>query len=328
MSWLFSQALVEAFSGAGSSDGEPSAPLSVMPTPHKFWRNDKTMEPSKLSQFGLTCAVLTEDRGAELLMSFLEASRARTSARPARAQGSKVNAPASGLNLLGSLARWDPASSSWKTPQCSLVEGLDEFSETWPRWGSMRNGASWARMMPALPTSESGSGFWPTPCASEVGPRLETLQAKDGTEPKLGARVYRQTPKGLVNQTRTLGLMVRVVQTWPTPQAHDCHPGNPARVGRFGTKHGGRNLNDEVAMWPTPTAMKDTGGAALCKWGGAGARAKLKTMVTPEELNGSLNPQWVAWLMGWPTEWTSLKPLGTDKFQAWLHWHSQPSTAA
>jgi hypothetical protein len=38
---------------------------------------------------------------------------------------------------------------------------------------------------------------------------------------------------------------------WPTPQAHDAHPGNPARVGRFGTKHGGRNLNDWAARWPT-----------------------------------------------------------------------------
>lgn len=31
-----------------------------------------------------------------------------------------------------------------------------------------------------------------------------------------------------------------------TPQAHDSGKGNPARVGRFGTEHGGRNLNDEI----------------------------------------------------------------------------------
>jgi hypothetical protein len=108
--------------------------------------------------------------------------------------------------LPGSLARFDPVSSSWKTPQCSLVEGLDKFSETWPRWGTMRNGVCWARTTPERPTSESESG------------------------------------------------------SWPTPQAHDCHPGNPARVGRFGTKHGGRNLNDEVAMWPTPRASDGSKG--------------------------------------------------------------------
>lgn len=43
---------------------------------------------------------------------------------------------------------------------------------------------------------------------------------------------------------------------WATPQAHDAHQGNAKRVGRFGTKHGGRNLADEVMtpkLWPTPT---------------------------------------------------------------------------
>ena len=28
---------------------------------------------------------------------------------------------------------------------------------------------------------------------------------------------------------------------------------------------------------------------------------------------GKLNPTWVEWLMGWPLEWTDLKPLETDK---------------
>jgi hypothetical protein len=168
MSWLFSQALVAAFSGANSSDGEPCAPLSVMPTPHKFWRNDKTMECSTLSRFGLTCAVLTEDHGAALLTSFLEASRARTSPAPGRAQGLTGNDPASGLRWPGSFARFDPASSSWKTAQCSLLEGLDEFSETWPRWGSMRTGECWAQTMPEHLTSERGSGFWPTPTKSDA----------------------------------------------------------------------------------------------------------------------------------------------------------------
>ena len=78
MSWLFSQALAGEYSEAASWDGAPSAPLSVMPTQHKFWRNDKMMEHSKLSQFGLTCAVLTEDRGEDLLTWFLADSRVRT----------------------------------------------------------------------------------------------------------------------------------------------------------------------------------------------------------------------------------------------------------
>jgi len=39
---------------------------------------------------------------------------------------------------------------------------------------------------------------------------------------------------------------------WTTPQAHDAAGGNPERVGRFGTKHGGANLADDVTLWKTP----------------------------------------------------------------------------
>jgi hypothetical protein len=80
MSWLFSQALVAEYSQATCWDGAPSAPLSVKPTQHKFWHRDRPMEPCDLSRFGLTCAVLTDDRGEDLLTWFREASRARTSA--------------------------------------------------------------------------------------------------------------------------------------------------------------------------------------------------------------------------------------------------------
>ena len=52
MSWLFSQALVEAFSEENSSAGKPCAQLNVMPTQHKFLRNGKTMDASNLSRYG------------------------------------------------------------------------------------------------------------------------------------------------------------------------------------------------------------------------------------------------------------------------------------
>jgi site-specific DNA-cytosine methylase len=75
-------------------------------------------------------------------------------------------------------------------------------------------------------------------------------------------------------------------------------------------------------LWPTPTTMKATGGAALCKWGGAGARKKMSTMVSHAEMNGPLNPPWVEWLMGWPIGWTDLMPLETARFREWRQQHS------
>ena len=71
-----------------------------------------------------------------------------------------------------------------------------------------------------------------------------------------------------------------------------------------------------AVLWPTPTVVTDTGGAALCKWGGSGSRKKFKTMVTPAELNGALNPTWVEWLMGWPLAWTVSKHWATVKRQS------------
>ena len=43
-----------------------------------------------------------------------------------------------------------------------------------------------------------------------------------------------------------------------TPQSHDAAKGDPSRVGRYGTRHCGRNLNDEVLM-PSPSVMDSAG---------------------------------------------------------------------
>lgn len=163
MSWLFSQALVEAFSEATCSGGEPCAPLNVMPTQRPFWHRDKTMEPSDLSRSGLTCRALTADHGAALLTWYLAGFPAKTSASPVAATDSTANAQDFGWKWPGSFVKWDRATSSWKTRQCSLVEDSTEFSGTWPDWGLMRDGEC-SELTTLVPTSTaSASGFWQTP---------------------------------------------------------------------------------------------------------------------------------------------------------------------
>lgn len=358
MSWLFSRALVEAFSEASSLDGEPCAPLSVMPTPHKFWRNDKTMEFSKLSQFGLTCAVLTEDHGAALLTSFLEASRARTSAQPVEAKGSTEPSPDSGLNLHGSLARFDLASSSWKTPQCSLIEGWDEFSETWPAWGSMRNGVSWGRTMPALPIFESGSGSWPTPTvngnynrkglSSQSGDGLATAVANfptpTATNTKANhmrsagrpSRTYFPSPMASDCEARgghrgNLDTLTSFTKAFPTPCARDFRSPNLKPYSERGGGKKGEQLVNFIAHFPTPRAGSSNGGGTGLDGGSNARRALARDHGEVEAkalLGGQLNPPWVEWLMGWPIGWTDLKQSGTDRFQQWCDSHSKPSCAA
>jgi len=170
MSWLFSQALAEASWGGVSSDGERFAPLSAMPTAHPFSRRGKTIECSTLSLSGQTCEVLTADLGEELLMSFRAAFRAPTSAPQERAPESKEASPASGRTWPGSLAMFDRGTSSWRTPQCSLLADSELFLETWPRSGLMRDGMCSALPRRASITYARGSGSsLPTPSGVNGG---------------------------------------------------------------------------------------------------------------------------------------------------------------
>ena len=238
MSWLFSQALVAEYSAGTSLDGVPCAQLNVMPTPHKFWRNDKTMEFSKLSQFGLTLQLLTVDHGAELLMSYLAVSRDKTSAQPVQVLVSRENEAGYGPNSNALLAKYDPISSMWKTAQCSLFEDLELSLETWPNWGSMRNGESFQRQIPTLPTYENASGSWPTPNARDwKGPPGTACMERGGRQSSLPA----------------------AVRKWPTPCASASKGSSPASLTR---KTGASRANDRIDH----AVMASDGGQLNPEW--------------------------------------------------------------
>ncbi len=63
--------------------------------------------------------------------------------------------------------RYDLDTSSWKTSQLSFLEGLDEFSETFPQLGMMRNGKLYRRQTMAQNTKEKDYLSLPTPRASD-----------------------------------------------------------------------------------------------------------------------------------------------------------------
>jgi len=95
-----------------------------------------------------------------------------------------------------------------------------------------------------------------------------------------------------------------------------------------------RTSGNVSGLWPTPCASEglDCGtnwaSLAAVDRGGRIAR-RIATNGGPETqqtTHAQLNPAWVEWLMGWPIGWTDLKPLGTDKFQQWLHSHGGCST--
>jgi hypothetical protein len=52
-------------------------------------------------------------------------------------------------------------------------------------------------------------------------------------------------------KTRDRARLEITAAMWATPQAHDCKPGDPSRVGRHKGVAGCGNLNDEAPMWST-----------------------------------------------------------------------------
>ena len=214
MSWLISRAMMdyasshssraleEAFLAAKSSDGEPSAPSRSTNTPAMHLSHGKTTERSRLSRFGMTCEPLTDDRGEELLTSFLEASRARTSASRGKAADLTGHGRASGAKWRALSVKYDRDTSSWRTHRCLFDGDLIESLQTLPKWGSMRNGELWELTTPVLNTAGNGSGYWPTPtvCGNYNRPKART---NSGT--------------GLAT----------AVKMWPTPTATDYKGWSP-----------------------------------------------------------------------------------------------------
>ena len=171
MSWLYSQALVEAYSEDTYSDGEPSAPSSGNPTQLAYLPPDRMTAFSRLSRFGMTFKPLTADHGEALLMSYLEVFRAKTSAQQEREPESKESDQACGERWHGWLAKFDPDTSTLRTAQCSLLGGGQELLQTLPRSGMTRSGTLWERQTLVLRINATESGLlqsekWATPDAN------------------------------------------------------------------------------------------------------------------------------------------------------------------
>ena len=299
MSWLFSQALEEAYSAAKSSDGEPSAPSKSTNTPAMHLSHGKTTEPSRLSRFGMTCEPLTDARGEELLMWFLEASRARTSASPEKAAASTGHGLASGAKWRALSVKYDRATSSWRTHRCLFDGDLIESLPTLPKWGLMLFGELSELTTPVLNTAGNGSGYWPTP----------TVHGNNNA-PKAGTK-------------RGTGLAT-AVKMWPTPTATAYKGWSPNHNRANSDDRLDYTIEREAYRKMYPTVVCQDSRAATVNRG----KRKLGEIIHGEEpekvkLGGRLNPLWVEWLMGWPIGHTGLEPLETARYREWLRWHGE-----
>lgn len=281
MSWLYSQALVAEYSAAKFSDGELSAPWSGNLTPQGYSSPDRMTALSRLSRFGMTFAPLMADRGEELLTWFLAASLARTSVSRAKERESTGSDPGYGVKWRGSLAKYDPDSRSWKTAQHSLIEDSDESSVIWPRSGMTVDGQCY--LLPTLGrrTVASASGLSPDGVTAFHTPNTTGLDGGSNSRAALKAR-----------------------RLWQTPVSDDSV--NRAQ-GKFNSR-GEPKLSAQV-LWPTPHGFSPDG-RSNGPSGNELGRAVNQSLVRPmsEQIGGSLNPDWVEVLMGWPKGWTDLNP--------------------
>jgi hypothetical protein len=233
------------------------------PRQSKSWRRGCATATWIKRLSGRISAPSTASRGVESWIASLRESRASRGLSPESA-GASVTSGTSVKNSSGSLARWDHASSSWRTSQASFGWDCPTFSGDWPTSGSMRSGACFRQRESVPLTSASEPSSWPTP------------QSRDwkSHDPEGGGNLERKRAKGWTEDLNSKAV------NWPTPDT-GCHKGS-SRVGQR------RGQLDEAAgqKWEGPQARVATGPAS------------------PSGSTRRLNPAFVEWLMGLPDGWT------------------------
>ena len=297
MNWLYLQALVAGCSGRSCFDGEPSARSSMTPTGKLSCSRGRKTAISILSRSGRTFAISTGGRGVESWMSSLRASRASRSPLPGDS-GELTTSGICGPKPSGSFAKWDRGTRCWRTYQGLLgAATLERFSGTWPKRGSMRSGACWARTMLVPRTGGNGSGLLPTPSASGYDSNQGGSDANDPRGYSRNGKI-RYSLQGMARR----GM-------WPTPRVSMANGPSRAEIAAGNPK--GRL--ETAVMLPTPTSRD---------WkSGTGADHGSHSPPLSSAIGGQLNPTWVEWLMGFPLGWTDLQPLATDRFRRWLERH-------
>lgn len=272
--------------------------------------------------FGLIPEPSTADRLLEKWIGSLEDSHASHSPTPGT-EKEPMTSDGSGNTLGDWLLRYDPDTSSWRTPQVSLFEmELELFSENFLRSGTMRNGFVYEHRMSVRPIEESEfssllTGNWGTPNTMDSLPpkSQEALDRESST-----VRKGRSAPNNLRDQVN-----VREGQAeWPTPSTQEYpHPGmvineKGRREPKKGKTDHSLNLEDRASNWLTPSANEDAAGTLAGNMQNmlshqVQAQAQSGKIFSPNvpTSHRRLNPKFVEWLMDLPERWIELHYFGS-----------------
>ena len=232
----------------------------------------------------------------------------------------------SGLSFLPLLKASDPLFAFSKMFMGMSLWGSTKCYLTW-RGKATPQGRSLFQLVPRTHlTDEIDSGssveMWPTPTTQD-NPQVrgigKTVGTKRGTTLGGAVRMWptplaQEAKHGQVTQwemetdhaaTKNSLRVAVAKQMWPTPQARDYK--GPSGRSMKGTE---TDLPQAVKMYPTPTASLEKHSTKEAYWENRiqkGRQEDIQMRVYKETGSGSLNPQWVEWLMGYPEGWTDLE---------------------
>jgi len=177
---------------------------------------------------------------------------------------------------VGSLLKMLLGTSTWASTKCFL---------TWKVKATPQSRLLFQLAPSTPPTDETASGLLPTP---------DTQNHRDGTN-------LRQMTIDAAERGARKGVSLHHhVALWPTPVSSQRGGRSAASI----EKGGGITLQQSVKMFPTPTATDGKGSGQ-----NETMRDRLDYIAEKPDgkrVDGSLNPTWVEWLMGFPEGWTDL----------------------
>ena len=147
---------------------------------------------------------------------------------------------------------------------------------------------------------------WGVLGAADVGsPHLRERIWIVAYDPRIGRGERRQGRSDLSSAGESEQSLAR--GRWPTPRANDAE-----KRGQVDTENPRNGLVGAVQKFPTPQSRD---------WKGSSGRSlKGEECDLPTVAGGSLNADWVEWLMGWPIGWTRLESIELRE----EHWDAEP----
>ena len=176
-------------------------------------------------------------------------------------------------------------------PQEKVLELTESGQECGEKWQG-----SFAKYDPS-------SSLWKTHQCSLIGDWEQFLEIWPTWGSMQNGACWERQTLGLNTTEREFGLLPDNDKFFHTPT-----------TGSSGGSNSRKAMQKRGVVWPTPTTGTGGGNA-----GGSGVRRTAKENGT--YVPSSINPNLQEWLMGWPQDWTEIKPLETDKYHKWRQLH-------